>query len=347
MAACKATLGNADVPPAIFGITDEGTSYAEPMKPVCAEAEARAKRFAHVSFSGIDAPPRPPRTGLERKKQAGDPAGGAVGRESARPEANDTPVDPFLERLFAQSGLEAVTYRPSFLQRRVPACLRALRQDSKKAAEEALKRKPELVPLAVDAMLIGVSGFFRDSGVFQQLRTTVLPELVNSRKGLRVCSLGCSEGQELYSVAMLLDELDALRGSCLLGVDCRPEAIAQARAGSFEVAELEGVCPSFRDRYFHTRGSRARVASLLRERARWEEGDCLRWKFRRGEWDLLLFRNVAIYFRAEAMAGLWETLVAALRPGGFLVTGKAEQPPNGLPVKRIAHCIYAGQVRKL
>ncbi len=249
-------------------------------------------------------------------------------------------LDPFLDWLFTQAGLDPGAYQARALQRRLAACLRALRVPSTGAARALLEERRELLPLCVDAALIGVSAFFRDEPVFEQLRLSVLPELLKDRRGLRVCSTGCAEGQELYSIAMLLGELGALEKTELLGIDCRPEAIARARAGCFPEKELETIAPTLRNRYFSRAGGRACVAAELAARMRWVLRDMFAPAQAEPAWDLILFRNVAIYLRAERAARLWEQLANSLSPGGALVTGKAERPPDRLPLRRISTCIY-------
>ncbi len=265
--------------------------------------------------------------------------------ESARGEELDSPK-PFLAWLFSKAGLDAGAYRSKGLERRLAACLRSLHASSTEAAQALLERDPELVPKAVDAVLIGVSGFFRDEAVFEYLRRAVLPELLRGRPGLRVFSAGCSGGQELYSIGLLLDELGALKDSYLLGVDCRPEAIALAKAGSFRLNELETVPPRFRDQYFLVQGARAGIALAQKPNFSWRVENVLEnspGSERLGDadpWDLILFRNLAIYLKPESALNLWRTLSRGLRPGGVLVTGKAERPPDGLPFRRVFPCIF-------
>jgi chemotaxis methyl-accepting protein methylase len=202
-----------------------------------------------------------------------------------------------------------------------------------------LEQKPESLPRAVSAVLIGVSEFFRDRAVFDHLRDVVLPELLKGRRELRVYSAGCSDGQEPYSIAMLLDDLGALERSCLLGVDCRSEAIARAEAGWFRAAELQGIEPQWRERYFRSQGAHALVSPVLRARMQWRAGDVAACGEGAG-WDVILFRNLAIYFKPDRAAAVWERLARQLAPGGVLVTGKAERPPAGLPLRRVSSCIY-------
>jgi len=248
-------------------------------------------------------------------------------------------LDPFLVWLLEKVGVDAHDYRVAALQPRLPACLRALKTSSTQTAKALLTSQPSLLGRALDAVLIGVSGFFRDTEVFEGLSRHALPQLLQGRSGLRVCSLGCSTGQELYSVAMLLDKAGALAGSHLLGLDCRPEAIAHAQAGWFPVAALKTLASEFQERYFEREPTRSRICARLRETVRWQAGDLLQALAGEPPWDLLLFRNVAIYLEPECTE-VWTALGQQLRLGGILVTGKGERPPKGWGAQRLRPCLY-------
>lgn len=293
-------------------------------------------RFSNIWFAGIDPPRR-------TERRSGNSSAAWAKRCAARDWARREPErpNPFAVWLFEKVGLNAYAYRPAFLERRISACLRALCVDSTEAAQAALEQKPERIRSAVDTILIGVSSFFRDEAVFEQLRRRVLPDLLRGRDGLRICSVGCSEGHELYSAAILVDSLGRLKTSHFLGLDFRPDAIARARAGCFDVAELEPVPAELRDRCFTVHGRSAQIAPLLREAAQWQEANCFQWEFGRDSWDVVLFRNVAIYLDQREVIALWKRLSQGLRPGGVLVTGKAEQPPGEFPLKLISRCLYA------
>lgn len=299
-------------------------------------------RLRHVCFVGVEPPPR----NLRQQRAPLDSEGKCWWRREADPEGKGGPVpgriDPsgaFLSWLLEKAGLTFAAYRPAALLRRVPACLRALRASSVDEARVLLEERPEAISSAVEAVLIGVSQFFRDPDVFEELHRSVLPESLLGGRGLRVYSAGCSDGQELYSMAMLLAELGGVEGSDFFGEDCRPEAIARAAAGWFQTTELENMAREVVERYFQIHGGRARISSLLRGRTCWRQGDLLASKPAILRWDVILFRNVAIYLRPE-QRGIWERLTEQLAVGGVLVTGKAERPPTGLPLKRIYSCIY-------
>lgn len=250
----------------------------------------------------------------------------------------DSP-DPFVAWLFQRAGVTVNAYRARTLRRRVPACLRALRVATAAEAQRMLEQQPDLLPRAVSTILIGVSGFFRDPQVWQDLQMRVLPELLRRRRSLRILSAGCSDGRELYSMAILLDELGGLERCFLLGEDCRPDAIIQGRAGMYDGAGMEDVCQSRRERFFRPAGSRYGVVPRLREHVSWAARDLLGPRGP-GQWDMVLFRNVAIYMTNPQASLLWRRLCDEITVGGILVTGKAESPPAGLPLTRLAGCIY-------
>jgi chemotaxis methyl-accepting protein methylase len=258
-----------------------------------------------------------------------------VSSHSLRP--TTAPAHGFVAWVMSRAGLDAKLYRHHPLARRLPACLRALRVGSADDARELLEDRPDLLPVAVNSLLIGVTEFFRDSHVFDNLRTSVLPDLAN-RRPLRVWSVGCSTGEELYSVAILLAEAGLLSGSFLLGTDCRIEAVERARFAVYRDATVGTLPDTIRERYFEPAGNRWRVIEPLRQ-AHWEAAH-LGVTVADGPWDMILWRNMAIYLNPGPAEMLWGRLSRALAPGGFLIVGKAERPPSGLELMPVCRCIY-------
>jgi chemotaxis protein methyltransferase CheR len=242
-------------------------------------------------------------------------------------------------RVLALAGLSPAAYRSAPLERRVNACLRALKVETEVAARRKLDASPGLLPLALSTLLIGVSAFFRDAAVFDALRTAVVPALRETPGGLRVWSVGCSTGAELYSVAILLAEAGLLDRAELLGTDCRHDALDAAHEGVFAAGALEAVDDDLRARYFERVPRGWRVAGALRSRASWRAGDATR-DLADGPWHLVLCRNLVIYLRPAAADPLFVALAARLAPGGFLVVGKAERPPAPAGLAGVARCVY-------
>jgi chemotaxis protein methyltransferase CheR len=263
--------------------------------------------------------------------------------EAARPRQIDAETQHFLSYVCSQRQLQLSHYRASVLSRRSGACLRAIRASSVETAWAALRRDEAQLDRIVDALLIGVTEFFRDVEVFLALAAELPGAAASSPGGvLRAASVGCSDGSELYSVAILLDDLGLLpaAGSQFSGTDFRSSAIASARAGVFTETALAGLSPEIRGRYFVPAGRGYRIIEPLRRACRWDVQDAF--SGNGGEVDLLLCRNVAIYLEPEASQELWGKCIARVRPGGLLVVGKAERPSGegSALVRRIGPCLY-------
>jgi len=245
----------------------------------------------------------------------------------------------FLNWIFEQGGLDCSDYKIETLRRRIPSCLRALHAGSLSQARQFIERKPTLARVAISTLVIGVTGFFRDEAVFSTLAHRMLPELTNRGSAARIWSAGCSDGSELYSVSMLLAELGVLHRCYLLGTDCRGDAVKRAAEGVFDADAVKSVPQLMIDRYFTVDQDCWRIHSWLRTVVQWRTANVLAVN-EPGSWDMILCRNLAIYFRAPAAARLWRTLVALLRPGGILVLGKAERPMGAEGLTPIGPCIY-------
>jgi chemotaxis methyl-accepting protein methylase len=221
----------------------------------------------------------------------------------------------------------------------LPACLRRIRAQTLSEARRKLMQDPSLIGPALGTITIGVTSFFRDAAVFETLAREVIPSLGRENGHARVWSAGSSSGEELYSVAMLLAEAGLLGRATLLGTDCSAPAIAQAREGCYEVPALRDVPQGWREKYFVLRHCRWQVCGELRRGAQWRKAD-LTQIVEPGLWDLIICRNVAIYFTPAVAARVYQSLAGALRPGGVLVVGKAEQPMAATQLRPLASCIY-------
>jgi len=255
--------------------------------------------------------------------------------------AREDPAPEFFNWLFAQIGVDAATYRSAALVRRTAACLRRLRCQDLASAQSLLSARPDLVGDALDAVLIGVTGFYRDPSVFRQLEDLIWSRTLMGRSALRVWCPACAHGAELYTMAMVLDDTGLLEGSLLLGSDCRRSAIDRARRGRYRSDEISGVEPGFRQRYFRATGDQWQIDERLRRACHWHVHDVLSdppWQS--DECDLVLCRNVAIYLAPAAARRLWQTVVEVLQPGAILMVGKTERPDRAQALTRFGPGLY-------
>jgi chemotaxis protein methyltransferase CheR len=186
----------------------------------------------------------------------------------------------------------------------------------------------ELERLA-ETLRVGETRFFRHAAHVNALARVVVPELVTRRtreKRLRAWSAGCATGEEAYTLAILLGEgAPAGWNVTVLGSDLSEEAISVARAGVYDEAALERVPPATRTRCFVAgpREHTVRVAPEVAARVRFERRNLLEPVYPR-QLDVVLCRNVLIYFDAAARQATVERLIESLAPGGYLFLGYAE-----------------------
>jgi chemotaxis methyl-accepting protein methylase len=248
-----------------------------------------------------------------------------------------SPADRLLlDDVFARLQLNGQAYRPGALGRRVPACLRALQARSPAEAQRRLEHDPHALDLALNALLIGVTAFFRDTPVFSHLRHNALPDLLRSTPAPKILSVGCSDGAEAYTLAIILLELH-VREIQIRGIDCRRRAIDRAKAGVYPPSALAGVPAPLREKYFEPLPHTYRIKDAVRRLVSWQVADAFI-HLPAPPYDLIACRNFAIYLEHAAAARLWRRLHSALRPGGLLLVGKAERPTSGF--LRAGHCLF-------
>jgi chemotaxis protein methyltransferase CheR len=205
------------------------------------------------------------------------------------------------------------------------------------AARLRANPEPALADAVIEAMTTNETSWFRDVHPFEAIRTGILPELIAARAGtrqLRVWSAACSTGQELYSLAMMLDmqfpELQVW-DVALHGTDINLEVLEQARAARYSALEVNRGLPApYLARYAERDGAAYVLAERIRGRAVFSKLNFI------GAWpvlprfDLVLCRNVLIYFDIEVRAHIVRRIRDNLAPGGFLVLGSSETSLAGV-----------------
>ncbi|MCX5871475.1 MAG: chemotaxis protein CheR [Deltaproteobacteria bacterium] len=179
----------------------------------------------------------------------------------------------------------------------------------------------------------GETYFFRDHGQFDLLRLRLLPELIERRRSartLRLWSAGCASGEEAYSLAMLVDMLLPEHDGwdiVILGSDINQAALAKARRGRYGQWSFRMVPTALQQRYFQRMGDEWALDERIRRMVTFRAGNLIGEPSPGGEWrdmDLILCRNVFIYFAVNAVTAVADKLSAALSEGGYLLTGHTE-----------------------
>jgi chemotaxis protein methyltransferase CheR len=187
----------------------------------------------------------------------------------------------------------------------------------------------------VEALVTTESTFFRDHHPFEALRKVVLPDLINRRSAERRLHIWCaasSTGQEPYSVALLIREHFRMLGGwklTLLASDLSREVLARAREGRFTQIEVNrGLPAALLVRYFEQLGTDWQLQPSVRGMVEFQEINLARPWPALPRMDLVLLRNVMIYFDVETKKAILARLTRVLRPDGYLLLGGAETTIN-------------------
>lgn len=173
-------------------------------------------------------------------------------------------------------------------------------------------------------LTINVTEFFRDTRHFALLRTSVLPEILRKHPRPRIWSAGSSRGAEAYSVAMMIEQIAPGTKAQICGTDIDERVVAQARAGGpYPDAEAKNIPESLRRKFMERRAEGYFVKSEFRSKVTFKEQNLLTDIFERN-FDLIMCRNVVIYFSDEAKNELNHKLEKSLKPGGILFIGGTE-----------------------
>ena len=185
----------------------------------------------------------------------------------------------------------------------------------------------------------GETFFFRDSGQISLLQEHIFPELILRRTGtktLRIWSAGCSTGEETYSIAMLVDQLLPDRFDwdiSILGTDINVRALEHAKQGRYGQWAFRKIDPALQQHYFTHSGSQWVLQESIRDMVTFRMCNLVADPFDslvlgHDAFDLILCRNVFLYFHADAIRHVMNKMASALHRDGYFLTGHGELPPQ-------------------
>jgi chemotaxis protein methyltransferase CheR len=222
-------------------------------------------------------------------------------------------------------GLELDSYKPRQIERRITALMYRAKVTSLESFYEQLRADPTRLKDFVSGLTINVTEFFRNPERFEILGAEILPALLARFETIKIWSAGCSQGAELFSVGMLLEELGALDRATLVGTDLDPKILEKARTGLFHDYEVRAVPERFMARHFEAAGALFRFnGEAIRARCTFKTGNLLD-DAPEPACHLVMCRNVVIYFNDIGKKALYERVERALAPGGILFVGNTER----------------------
>lgn len=244
-------------------------------------------------------------------------------------ELPDAVYEAIIEQLRTRRQLDLGAYKDRCIRRRIAKRLRNSGATDFAGYLALLADDEDELDALLATLSIHVSQFFRNPDTFLALERHVLPDLFRlvraaGRRELRLWSVGCAGGEEPYSLALLIDELSpaGLKVN-ILATDVSEPVLENAREALYEPARLAEVPPPVLASYFTAEGERFRLIERVRARVRFEQHNVMISDVFPPA-DLILCRNVLIYFTREEQARILARFAAALPEGGALVLGRAE-----------------------
>lgn len=187
-----------------------------------------------------------------------------------------------------------------------------------------MKQKPELLHEFLDRITINVSEFWRNPPRWETLERVFLPEMLSRSRRIRCWSAACSTGEEPYTLAMILAELGALPEARIDGTDIDEGALHKAKLAVYQERSVRDVPDKYRRKYLRRENDHYIVCDEIRRSVSFRKHNLLEDPFDSG-FDLIICRNVLIYFTEEAKHLLYQKFARALKPGGILFVGGTEQ----------------------
>ena len=230
----------------------------------------------------------------------------------------------FKRKLKSKTDIDLDLYKEPQMKRRIGNLVnRSAAKSFVEYFDTVAKDKDEFAAF-IEYLTINVSEFYRTPDKFAKLETDVIPDLLKRSPKLNIWSAGCSIGAEPYSLSMIMKELTPGKQHRILATDLDLEILAKAKKGVYMENEIKSLSPERRKKYFDALpDNKFAVKEDIKSCIEFKRHNLLKDPFEKG-FDLILCRNVVIYFTEEAKDQLYTRFFEALKPGGILFVGATE-----------------------
>ncbi|MCA0754413.1 protein-glutamate O-methyltransferase CheR [Paenibacillus sp. N4] len=230
----------------------------------------------------------------------------------------------FIVRIKQKTDIDLSQYKEAQMKRRLTTLRMKHGFMTFEEYWKAIEQNRSLLNEFLDRMTINVSEFWRNPSRWEVLKNRFLPEMLKAGSRIKVWSAACSTGEEPYTLAMILSELGALQRASLLATDLDANVLRKAGEGSYLERSVRDVPAGCRQKYFKQEEGAYLVSSQLKQHVVFKQQNLLYDTFD-SSFDLIVCRNVMIYFTEDAKHLLYHKFARALKPGGLLFVGSTEQ----------------------
>jgi len=230
----------------------------------------------------------------------------------------------FLDNLHKYLHLDLKGYKRPQMERRINSLMRTLQIENYDSFIRRMQEDQRIFNRFLDHLTINVSEFFRNKSQWDVLKDKILPVLLENNKSLKIWSAGCSTGEEPYTLAMLLAEHFPQAKYSILATDFDLRVLSKAKTGLYAAKEISGIPENYLKKYLIKVNDNYQVKDELRKSINFQKHNLLKDVFDTN-FDLILCRNVVIYFTEETKNLLYRRFYNSLRSKGVLFTGSTEQ----------------------
>ncbi|TYO96287.1 CheR family methyltransferase [Desulfallas thermosapovorans] len=247
----------------------------------------------------------------------------------------------FKARVMSAFRLDLNSYKEKQLKRRLDSYLVKLNLKNYGELFNQMVKERETYEKFLDYLTINVSEFFRDPLRFDDLQKKYLPALYNGHNQVKIWSAACSNGSEPYSVAIILEEMGLSGRSKIEATDIDRQILKKAMEANYSKDSVKNVSQDRLKRYFIPQGNLYALKDVIKRQVSFRYHNLLDNDYR-GVYDLILCRNVTIYFTREAQDEIYKKFHRALNPGGVLFIGGSEMIFNykELGYEKLSPCFY-------
>lgn len=237
--------------------------------------------------------------------------------------------EQFKAQVLKLTEIDLNAYKEKQMKRRIDALIAKHKIEGYAQYVQELKKKGDMFEEFVNYLTINVSEFWRNPEQWKILETDVIPKLMqHSGNNLKIWSAACSTGDEPYSLVMLLSKFMPLNNIRITATDIDKQVLAKAKVGLYNEKSLAGLPPELKSKFFTKVGlSNYQISPDVKRCVDFKEHNLLKDSYPK-PMDLIVCRNVLIYFTEEAKVEIYRKFNASLRSGGYLFIGSTEQIMN-------------------
>lgn len=229
--------------------------------------------------------------------------------------------------IYKEFRIDISAYKSAQMNRRLSSLMARSGTNSTGDYISMLERDPALKQRLADFITINVSEFFRNKELFYDLEEKIKIYLLKDKRGLKVWSAACSNGAEPYTLAIILDRLSPGIHHSIIGTDIDSTILNTAGKGEYVFNDIRNVDKQILEKYFKVSGAKYVIDQGLRNRVQFRRHDLVLDRYDKG-FDLIVCRNVVIYFTQETKDKIYSKFYESLNAGGLLFVGATESIYN-------------------